>query len=114
MTLISLVLFFYFVWERFGKRQAIFTSLIFLTTPIIFIHSHMVLDNIMPVPFVILWLLFLSFWGKDKKPKYLFWAGVVLGVAFYTYKAMRAIVPVWIILKTSLSRCGFRRSKATP
>lgn len=113
VTLVSLLLLFYFVHKRLGSLQATFTSLIFLTTPVILIHSHMALDNIMPVPFVILWLLFIFFWEKKKRAEYLVFSAIALGIGFYTYKAMRAIVPVWALLTVLyLSRdVLFNRSK---
>ncbi|MEK7497990.1 MAG: glycosyltransferase family 39 protein, partial [Patescibacteria group bacterium] len=83
-----------------NKKWAIVASLLLLTTPIIFIQSHLALDNLMPVPFALIWLLFLYLYDKEKKLKYLFIAGVSLGVNFYSYKAMRGVVPFWIVLTT--------------
>ena len=76
----------------FSEKLAFFPVLIFVTAPIIFMQSHLALDNIMPVPFVILWLFFII---KAKKENlgYLFLSGVSLGISLYSYKAMRIIVP---------------------
>lgn len=75
-------------WGIFGAAPA----LIVATTPLLMIQAHMGLDNIMPIPLTILWL-----WGL-KKPKYLVLSAIALGIAFYSYKGMRAIVPIWSIL----------------
>ena len=107
--LVSATLIYYLARELLGNFGG-FVSIIFLaTTPIIFIQSHMALDNIMPVPFTILWLLFLYLYSKKKNVKFLFWAGVALGINFYTYKAMRGIVPVWYLLSVAwLVRKGLK------
>ena len=39
-----------------GWRYAILSMVLFFTTPIIFLQSHLGLDNIMPLPFVLIWL----------------------------------------------------------
>jgi 4-amino-4-deoxy-L-arabinose transferase-like glycosyltransferase len=76
-----------------NQRAALVGSVLFLTTPVILMHARMGLDNIMPLPWTLLWLICLvkakggsRWWGI---------AGLALGVNFYSYKAMRAVVPVW-------------------
>lgn len=86
ITLVSAVLI-YFLGKKFiGSLFGIFASIIFLTTPLIIIQSHMGLDNIMPIPFVILWLICIYFFEKNKNPKFLVLAGVSLGIGFYSYR----------------------------
>lgn len=77
---------------------SIFTGVVFATTPLIMIQSHMGLDNIMPIPFTILWLFFLNKYKSTKKLKYILFSAVSLGINFYTYKGMRAVAPIWSIL----------------
>lgn len=98
VTVLCTVLTYLLAREFWKPKTAIFSTLIFLTIPLIMIQTHMALDNIMPVPFVLLWILLLAKYHKKPSSKYLFWAGVSLGIAFYTYKGMRATVPVWCIL----------------
>ncbi|KKR68745.1 MAG: Glycosyl transferase, family 39 [Microgenomates group bacterium GW2011_GWA2_40_6] len=81
-----------------GWRYAILSMVLFFTTPIIFLQSHLGLDNIMPLPFVLIWLLNLNNYRLFPKPKFLIFAGLSLGASFYSYKGMRAVVPVWAIL----------------
>ena len=81
-----------------GWRYAILSMVLFFTTPIIFLQSHLGLDNIMPLPFVLIWLLNLNNYRLFPKPKFLIFAGLSLGASFYSYKGMRAVVPVWVIL----------------
>lgn len=83
-------------------------TLIFLTTPLLMIQAHMGLDNIYVIPFTILWLtglfMFQSFEAsklqcfETKRWVWLVLAGVSLGIGFYSYKGMRAVVPVWVVL----------------
>jgi len=95
VALFSVYLIFLLARKLLGEKYAYISSILLVTTPIIFIQSHMALDNIMPVPFALMWLLCIFQFEKKKSMKYLFLAGVSLGISFYTYKAMRIIVPVW-------------------
>lgn len=98
ITLVSALLIYFLAKQIFDQKWGIFAAFIFLTTPLIMIQSHLGLDNIMPIPFVIAWLLFLALYSKTKKISALVYAGISLGIGFYTYKGMRATVPVWSIL----------------
>lgn len=91
----SAVLLFILAMKSFGNTGAVVTTIVFLATPILMIQSHMGLDNITPVPFVILWLLGIFLFSKERRLKYLVLAGLSLGTGFYTYKGMRGTVPVW-------------------
>lgn len=98
VAVISAVLIFilgkYLVSLKFGLLALI----IFITTPILIIHSHLALDNIMPIPFIFVWLLGLVIFEKKKSLKYLVMAGISLGISFYAHKSMRSAAPVWTLL----------------
>lgn len=98
ITLLSTVLIYFLARKLVGDILAIITSIVFITTPLIMIQSHLALDNIMPIPWVILWLIFIYYFEKKKSLKYLIFAGMSLGISFYTYKGMRAIVPTLSLL----------------
>lgn len=98
ITLVSAVLLFFLAEKLLGRKGAFFSTLVFLLTPLIMIQSHLGLDNIMPIPFGLLWLIGIFLFLKTKKRKHLVLAAVSLGIGFYTYKGMRAIVPVWCVL----------------
>lgn len=110
ITIVSAVLIFYLVQQLLGRTAAFLASFLFLTTPQILIQSHLAFDNITPVPFTILWLLGLFYFHKTGNLKLLLLAGVILGINFYTYKGMRAIVPIWCILTVIYLRLDFRNS----
>lgn len=98
VTIFSAFLIYYLSHRLFNKTTAVISFLTFLTTPIIMLHSHLGLDNIMPIPFTIIWLYALYSYSKNPKPKFLIYAGITLGINFYTYKGMRAVIPVWCLL----------------
>lgn len=98
VTLVSVVLIFILGRELLGTKGGVAAGLMFLMTPQVMIQSHLALDNITMVPFVIGWLIGLLGYQKNHKLWYLTVSAVCLGFGFYTYKGMRGIVPVWSIL----------------
>ena len=89
------------VKELLDQKSALFAALIMTSTPLLMIQSHMGLDNIMPLPLVILWLYSLVKFQKFKKEKWLILGAVCLGLSFYSYKGMRPVAPLWILLTLS-------------
>lgn len=85
---------FFLAEELFDLKIAVISLLIFVTTPIVMIQSHLAMENIAPVPFVAFWLLMLVKYEKEFQAKYLILAGLSLGLALYSYLGMRLIVPV--------------------
>ena len=83
-----------------GKKGGVLSLLFYATTPIIMIHSHLGLDNIMPIPFVLSWLISIYFYEKKGNLKYLYLSALSLGIGFYSYKGMRSFVPVWSVITT--------------
>lgn len=93
-VLISASLLFLLIRELTSFKLALLGVTIFVTTPIIIIHSHLALENIAPLPFVILWALMILKYQKASQLKYLLFAGISLGLSTYSYNGMRLIVPV--------------------
>lgn len=89
---------FFLAFKIYKIKFGIIALIIFITTPIIMIHSHLALDNISPVPFILLWMVGVWYFKQKKSLKYLILAGVSLGIGFYTHKSMRSAVPIWTIL----------------
>lgn len=105
--LLSISLIYLLTKRLLNKKAAIISVFVFSTIPILMIQSHLAFDNITPIPFTILWLYFILKYEKQRELKYLFLSGVSLGFAFYSYKAMRIIVPVWFLM--TLSYIGLRQ-----
>lgn len=79
-------------------KLSLLSAIIFASTPLVLMQTHLGLDNIMPIPFTLLWLIFFYKFNSNKKLKYLLISAVFLGINFYTYKGMRATVPIWAVL----------------
>ncbi|MDP2860722.1 MAG: glycosyltransferase family 39 protein [bacterium] len=114
VTIVSALLIFFLGRELLGTLGGILSAAFLLTTPLVMIQSHLALDNIMVMPFTLLWLLFILLAEKTKNLKYLFLAGVSLGIGFYSYKAMRVFVPVWCVLTIVYLAKNFLGNVAIP
>ena len=84
-----------------GFKLALVGLLIFVTTPIIMIQSHLALENIAPVPFISFWLLMLYKYFKKQNLRYIIFAAVSLGFALYSYLGLRLMIIPLIILSIS-------------
>lgn len=97
-ALLSGVLIFFLVRELLGIKTAIFGLITFLLTPIVVIQSHLVLENIAPVPFITIWLWMLIKYSKKQKKKYIIISTICLGISFYSYLGLRLIAPTLAII----------------
>lgn len=97
-TLIGGTIIFFLIKKILGFKAAVVGLILFITTPIIFIQSHLALENIAPVPFVTVWLMMLANYTKKKNRIFLSVAGVFLGISIFSYLGMRMIVPVLILI----------------
>lgn len=91
---ISALLIFILGRQLINNRFGFLALLIFLTTPIVMIHSHLALDNIMPIPFILIWLMGISM-SEKRGSKFLVISAVSLGIGFYAHKSMRSAATVW-------------------
>lgn len=97
-ALISSALLFYLVKEILDLKTAFLAIILFITTPIILIQSHLALENIAPIPFVLGWLIMLFKYQKTKSLKFLTLSLLVIEASFYSYLGMRLMAPVLILL----------------
>lgn len=111
-TLVSSYLFLKILGLFFSKKLAIVGLLIFLLSPLLMIQSHLALENIALLPFVLGWLYFLLAYERENQPPFLFISGLSLGLSFYSYKGMRAFVPVYFAI--SLIYLVFLGKEKTP
>jgi len=79
------------------KKLTMISGMLAATTPVLFIHSRVLLDNLYPVPFVLLWLLFLYLFKKSKRTSFLFWSGLALGVGLHSYHAAKIYMPMYFV-----------------
>jgi 4-amino-4-deoxy-L-arabinose transferase-like glycosyltransferase len=92
-AMISLMLVVLLNYLLLGKKGAWISCALFLTAPVVLMHSHLAQENIMPIPFVTTWLIGILLFKKGKGLKYIILSGFLLGMGIYSYKGMRAIVP---------------------
>lgn len=91
LGLISAFTFFFLVQIIFNnKKLSLLGSLLIMAAPAFYINSRLLLDNIYPVFFVILWLLLLN------NKKY-FWTGIVLGLGIHSYHASKIYFPLYFL-----------------
>ncbi len=83
--------------DLMGGNWGLVAAISLATMPIMLIQGHLGLDNIMPVPFTILWLWSLFSYRHKRDWRWLALSAFALGISFYSYKGMRAIVPMWLI-----------------
>lgn len=98
ILVVSALTIFFLIRELIGARMAFLGLIIFVSTPIIMIQSHLALENITPIPFIAMWLLVLARYTKRKNNILLFFAGIFLGLGIFSYLGMRLIVPVLAFL----------------
>lgn len=97
-AILASIIIYYLTTKLFGSYYALFSFALFLSTPIIFIQSHLALENISLIPILSFWLLNLWIYYQKKSPKNLILAGISLGLSLYAYKGMRLVFPAWIII----------------
>ncbi len=96
-ALLSALTLFLLINQIKGFKLALAGLLIFATTPIIMIQSHLALENIAPVPFICLWLLMLYKYHISQKRKYLIFSAASLGLALFSYLGLRLITPTLVL-----------------
>lgn len=114
MLFVSAVILFLFLKDIFNSRLALLGSILYLSSPILLIQSHLALENIALLPFVTFWFLMIYKYEKIRKNKYLIWAGLSLGLSFYSYNGMRLIMPILTLLSFGyiffLNNYSFKKS----
>lgn len=79
-------------------KLALLGLLVFMIIPAVTIQSHLALENIALLPFVILWIFMLIKYQKTEKNRYLILSGISLGVGMYSYGSLRLMAPMFALL----------------
>src|SRR3989344_2001558 len=98
ITVFSALLTLYFARLIFNKKTAVFTLISFLIIPEVMIETHMPLEHMIVVPFVLLWLISLFKYRHTLENKYLIFAALSLGLGFYSYGGIRPMVAIWVLV----------------
>jgi 4-amino-4-deoxy-L-arabinose transferase-like glycosyltransferase len=80
-----------------GKRLTLLAGVLTAATPVLFMHSRLLLDNLYPVPFVVLWLILLKKFLEKRKIIFLFASGLSLGIGFHSYHAAKIMMPIYFL-----------------
>lgn len=99
--LLSIFLIMLLIQSTFKNRWITFIAgLLATTTPMLFILSRLLLDNLYPIPFILLWLVLLKRFLDHKKIAILFLAGLSLGVGIHSYHSPKLYMPIYFIATT--------------
>ena len=80
------------------KKFGLVTAILLASTPIHFIQSRILLDNLFPVPFVLGWMLFLYLFFSKQKIWLLFLSTFLLGLGIHSYHATKVIMPIYLFI----------------
>jgi hypothetical protein len=81
-----------------GEGWALVAALLLALTPAHYIHSRIAMDYIYPLPFVLGWLLALSFYLERRQARLLFVATSLLGFGVYSYIASVIMMPIYLAM----------------
>jgi 4-amino-4-deoxy-L-arabinose transferase-like glycosyltransferase len=103
--LISVSLIMILVQKLFRKTlYTLLAGIMAITTPMLFIHSRVLLDYIFMVLFILLWLVFLKFYIDKRKDLFIFLSGLSLGIGFHTYYGAEIFMPLYLLATLLLFR----------
>ncbi len=97
--LIDVVLMYCLAKQLFDRElPAVLASAVLGLAPAHFIHSRLALDSLYPVPFVLLWMLFVVGFMKRGTRWLLFGGTLSLGIGVYSHPASVLMMPVYLLL----------------
>lgn len=97
-ALISCFLFLGLLRLFFSEKLSLIGLILFIFSPSVLIHSHLAMENIALLPFFLSWLYLLLSYSIQPQTWKIFLSGIFLGLSFYSYKGMHAMVPVYFLL----------------
>lgn len=80
-----------------SKKLAVLAGFLLATTPVHFIHSRVLLDNLFIAPFVSGWLLFLYLYKERRNVWFLGAASFLLGLGVHSYHAAKIMMPLYLL-----------------
>lgn len=110
---LSNIILVYYLSKRFfgSTRFALITAVFLALTPVHFIQSRILLDNLYPLPFVLGWFLLLMEFKEKKKLWFLFLSTLLLGLGVHSYHAAKIMMPFFLLLTLIVIFPEFKRSK---
>lgn len=80
-----------------SKKLAVLAGFLLATTPVHFIHSRLLLDNLFIVPFTAGWLLFLYLYKERGNIWFLGAASFLLGLGIHSYHSAKIMMPLYLL-----------------
>lgn len=103
--LISVSLIMILVQKLFRKASySLLAGIMAVATPMLFIHSRVLLDYIFMVLFILFWMVFLKFYLDKRKAIFIFLSGLSLGIGFHTYYGAEIFMPLYLLATLFLFR----------
>lgn len=87
------------------KKYLLFGGIIYITSPMVIVTSRIGNESLDPMLFSTMWLLSLILFRKSNKQIFLVLAAISLGIGFYSFKGMRLITPIMIVLTILFVYC---------
>ncbi len=98
IAIVSTILVMFLVKKIFNSQKlALLSGILFATTPVLFINSRLLLDNIYPILFVLLWLFFLRKFVNSNSKIDIFLSGITLGMGIHSYHAAKIMMPIYFV-----------------
>ncbi len=111
--LVDLILICFLTREIFQQKKYAFLAAFLLAfTPVHFMQSRILLDNLYPVPFILGWLLLLYLYLKDKKIIWLFLSTLLLGIGIHSYHSAKIMMIIYLLLTFIVLIVKFRKNVA--
>ncbi len=98
VALISLCLMWILLKTLFGEKEAVWGTIVLITTPMVVISTRIGTEAISPLLFATAWLLTIALYRKNGRLVNLVLSALTLGVGFYSYKGMRLVIPPWTLM----------------
>lgn len=96
--LLDIILIFFLAKKLFqSEKYGLLAATLLALTPVHFIQSRILLDNIFPVPFVLGWVILLYLFFSKRNLWFLFFSGILLGLGIHSYHASKVIMPIYIL-----------------
>lgn len=89
----------YFISKKIfdNEKLALITSLFLALTPVHFIQSRILLDNLFIVPFILGWFYLILLFMEKRKIWLIFFAAFLLGLGVHSYHAAKIMMPLYLL-----------------
>lgn len=95
--LANLVLIYFLAKEIFKQKKYAFLAVFLLAfTPVHFMQSRILLDNLYPLPFILGWLLSIFLYLRKRRIRWLFLSTFLLGIGIHSYHSAKIMMALYV------------------